>query len=112
MTKLAEALALFETGKKRAGHFPIEVDTTSTGPSMIFAHTREYALTATFQARGYLATGEDVAPFMRAMRRQITEGVFGEFRPMLLQIERALWDHDIEKARGLVASLSAHMFSE
>ena len=44
-------------------------------------------------------------------KRQIIEAVFGEFRADFMMIERALYDHDFQKARLLLVQLEDKMFS-
>mgnify|MGYP003705306865 CR=1 FL=1 len=44
-------------------------------------------------------------------KRQIIEAVFGEFRTDIMMIERALYDHDFQKARSLLVQLEDKMFS-
>ena len=43
-------------------------------------------------------------------KRQIIEGVFGEFRPYFRRIEKAIYDHDTEEAGRLLHEMEHVMF--
>jgi len=53
-----------------------------------------------------------VSCIQKQMRRQIIEEIFGEFREPLMELQRTLWDCDLEAARHQVAALYDQMFSE
>ena len=43
-------------------------------------------------------------------KRAVAEAVFGEFRPIIIQIYNALYDYDVEQARKLLSELEIQMF--
>lgn len=44
-------------------------------------------------------------------KRAVAEAVFGEFRPIIIQIYNALYDYDVEQARKLLSDLEIQMFN-
>lgn len=45
-------------------------------------------------------------------KRQVIEGVFGEFRQHFRQIEKAIYDHNMEEAGKLLYQMEYKMFEE
>lgn len=52
---------------------------------------------------------EDVPRLKDMAKRQILEEVFGEFRPMLRRVERAIYELDWEEARDALRDLEMEM---
>ena len=45
-------------------------------------------------------------------KRQVIEGIFGEFRPHFRRIEKAIYDHKMEEAGKLLYQMENQMFEE
>lgn len=45
-------------------------------------------------------------------KRQVIEGIFGEFRPHFRRIEKAIYDHKVEEAGKLLYQMEHQMFEE
>jgi hypothetical protein len=45
-------------------------------------------------------------------KRQVIEGIFGEFRPYFRRIEKAIYDHNMEEAGRLLYQMESQMFEE
>lgn len=45
-------------------------------------------------------------------KRQVIEGIFGEFRPHIRRIEKAIYDHNYEEAGRLLHDMERVMFEE
>ena len=45
-------------------------------------------------------------------KRQVIEGIFGEFRPHFRRIEKAIYDHKMEEAGRLLYDMEYQMFEE
>jgi hypothetical protein len=45
-------------------------------------------------------------------KRQVIEGIFGEFRPHFRRIEKAIYDHNMEEAGRLLYQMEYQMFEE
>jgi len=73
---------------------------------------KAYKLSVELSFAGYCADKHEVEMLRRKARRALTEEVFGEFRPMIILIERALFDRDFEKANKALLKLEATMFGE
>lgn len=70
-----------------------------------------YAFVMEFGVKGYAQDTEEIGDLRRNARKAVTEEIFGEFRPMILLIERALWDRDFAEARRRLQKLEATMFA-
>lgn len=63
----------------------------------------------TVVSEGYQHDGALEAAIMRT-KRQVIEGVFGEFRPHFRCIEKAIYDHDYNEAGRLLHEMEHLMF--
>ena len=48
---------------------------------------------------------------LRDLKRAMIEEVFGEFRPMIIEMRAALYDEDTSKVRRLLAEMEHSMFA-
>ena len=71
----------------------------------------QYKLTAQFSAHGYATDPKDLKHLTAGAQRQIIEAVFGEFRPAFREIEMAMFDLDVDKARRLLRELELEMYT-
>lgn len=55
--------------------------------------------------------GRELTAAIQAVQRAVVEEIFGEFRPVLSDIEMALWNDDVEEAQRLVKALREQMFT-
>lgn len=71
----------------------------------------EYRLSVSFHVRGFAdkSKGEDLARLKDMAKRQILEEVFGEFRPMLRRLERAIYELNWDEARDALRDLEMEM---
>lgn len=49
---------------------------------------------------------------LRSTKRAMIEDIFGEFRPMLIDLDLALWERDLSKARDILRRLNHAMFDD
>lgn len=49
---------------------------------------------------------------LKDIKRAMIEEVFGEFRPMIIEMRSALYDDDKTRIRGLLAELEERMFND
>ena len=47
-----------------------------------------------------------------SVKRAMIEEVFGEFRPLIIEMRRALYDEDTQRVRTLLAWLEEQMFTD
>jgi hypothetical protein len=123
MSRLAKNLVASETGRRFIDVTPLSTitvkDSFITDVSGDAAY--EYRLEARFGASTLVnkASAEqssaDANVFtdaIRAARRKIVEDVFGEFRPLIYQINEAIHARDWTEANNLTRKLYQQMFEE
>ena len=49
---------------------------------------------------------------LRDLKRAMIEEVFGEFRPMIIEMRAALYDEDTSRVRRLLAEMEHSMFTD
>ena len=49
---------------------------------------------------------------LRDLKRVMIEEVFGEFRPMIIEMRAALYDEDTSRVRRLLAEMEHSMFAD
>jgi hypothetical protein len=54
---------------------------------------------------------EKMADFMHNVKRSVIEDVFGEFRPLLIEMRTAIYDDDMTRVRTLLAQMENQMFT-
>jgi hypothetical protein len=82
------------------------------GAQLVPAHQQVFRLEAIFRADVVLAeldNGGYVVP-LDDLRRHVIEGVFGEFRPMLRELQQALWLQETASALSVLGRLERQMF--
>lgn len=119
MSKLAAAINYSLTGEKRVAQKPnlnyVDV-TTLTGKThtalgvdlgvLVLVKLEKKAWIADYQFDGTDRLQEAMVDIKRAM----IEEVFGEFRPIILEMRAALYDEDKTRLRKLLAELENQMF--
>lgn len=116
MSKLTNRIEAVQTGRvKLIPHSPVTTikDEWSTVPALdlLKAGMVEYRLSVTFAVKGYADKnkGEDLTRLKDMAKRQILEEVFGEFRPMVRRLERAVYELDWDEARDALRDLEMEM---
>jgi hypothetical protein len=122
MSKLALAITPVATGNYRPGRTPIRYVATSVNASdHLFELRKEYRVGVLFEKcvwvstkRGRNAIEEraSVTDALCDVKRAMVEEVFGEFRPMLIEMRCALHDEDLTRMRDLLATIEHQMFVE
>jgi hypothetical protein len=72
---------------------------------------REYYLGVRLRIKGYADSddGADMVHLKEMCKRQILDEVFGEFRPLLRRLERAIYEMNFDDARTALADLENEM---
>lgn len=60
----------------------------------------------------YLKDVDVLSEAVKRTKRQVIEGIFGEFRPHIRRIEKAIYDHNPEEAGRLLHEMEHVMFEE
>jgi hypothetical protein len=72
---------------------------------------------ATFEYIGWIDHGvkgpdaEKMADFVYGVKKSVVEDVFGEFRPLIIEMRTAIYDEDTTRLRTLLAELENKMFN-
>jgi hypothetical protein len=122
MSKLAKNLIASETGHRFIDVPPMSTVTVQDSISDVSGSTAyEYQLEARFRASTLVnkAIAEQsntksnvFTDAIRAARRKIIEDAFGEFRPLIYQINEAIHARDWNEANQLTSKLYQQMFEE
>ena len=114
MSKLSNMIEARQTGRIRvmptspSSIIMVDEDIVSLAGPLA---KREYYLGVRLQIKGY-ADGEDGAEMVNLKnmcKRQILDEVFGEFRPLLRRVERAIYELNFDDARTALADLENEM---
>ena len=121
MSKFSEALKATPTGK--VGHIPMK--NLRLNMSVDYAHydsfglTKEVMIEARFGVKKMLVDTpsstikfhEIQELFLQDMRRALVEEVFGEFRPIITELYKAMYDQDTTAMRAAIQKLDQRMFN-
>ena len=77
-----------------------------------FEQSFRYEVVATFGWRAVVARPSNIQEVVRSAREAVRDFVFGEFRPQILEIQRLLWERDIDTAIERMAELERSMFHD
>lgn len=114
MSKLSGMIRAAQTNERRHIQTPLlnlqisseEVPTAYSAP-MAYV----YRMEAIFGHHSVIAfNGKDAELKLKAVRRQVVEDIFGEFRNDIYAIERALFDRDVDTALQAVGTLLKNMY--
>lgn len=73
---------------------------------------KEFLLQVKLHKKAFISDGKDAQFAMQDIKRAMIEEVFGEFRPMLIEIRSALYDNDMSRVRTLLAEIEHDMFHD
>lgn len=111
MSKLSEALKAHQTGV-RAQPMDCVDFYSSIDEIRLTSYKTEYKLECVIGAAFYADStdGREIEYAKQAVKRSILEGVFGEFRKDLYDIETALYRRDLTKAKELLDKIQQSMY--
>jgi len=124
MSKLAKAITATTTGNVRAmrdklRYLEVTKSVSDVGSSF-YPHklAKEYRIQARFTAVAWLedeisktAQHDAFQEMLQTVKRGMIEEMFGEFRPLIIEMRVALYDEDTQRARTLLAQLEEQMFT-
>lgn len=119
MSKLAKAIDYEVSSHQYYKQLPFKFKYTdvnfsvSDDMSTIGSRIREYKIGVTLETKAFCSDydpNRDV--IIKAVKRAMIEEVFGEFRPMIYNLQAALYDRDTNEAEKIVQELDRVMFHE
>jgi hypothetical protein len=125
MSKLLEAMQALDTGdrkyitprKSKLFDNVVNIKSTIFEDKQSINVAKVYRVAATFGTQ-VMITDTELLSNPHALeyaadnaKRAVAEAVFGEFRPIIIQIYNALYDYDVEQARKLLSELEIQMFN-
>lgn len=123
MSRLAKAIDATLTGNIKAGQRPkfnytdIRFDINPNPTPTLYANDKEVGLTVKLQTRAWIHEHEweniDArSSAIRDLKRAMIEEMFGEFRPIILELRASMYDRDDVRTRSLLAELENQMFAD
>jgi hypothetical protein len=124
MSKLAKAIDYHTTGNLSAiqnfgyKHTEIYIHTHDNIPKFAREYKIEVKLSAVkwFDPSALIDTGENEPAIRKevysTVKRAMIEEVFGEFRPLIIELQSAIYDKNLDRMRQLTAELEHKMFVE
>lgn len=119
MSRLAHEINARVTGdfklkKMRYADIKHELSPTMTSPTMLASKgvrmSATFAHTSWINDLGQASEGTLLGEALYDTKRAIIEDVFGEFRPLIIEMRCALHDVDTDRLRRLLAELEHQMF--
>lgn len=89
-----------------------EVRDNENGVARIYRIGIKIGAQATVTDYEYMRDVDALSEAVKRTKRQVIEGIFGEFRPHLRMIEKAIYNHDMEEAGRLLHEMEHIMFEE
>jgi len=125
MSQLSKAVVALDTGDRK--HIPkglsplfqdvfsskVEISQAPSSTDIAKIYRIECRIGAQAQVSEYALFVEGSSPLEEAImrtKRQIIEGVFGEFRPHFRRIEKAIYDYDYHEAGRLLHEMERLMY--
>lgn len=114
MSKLAKAIDATLTGNVKASRdLGLRyVDVSKAVQDNPVRLAREFLLSVKLSKRVFIEEHHDTNIVLHDIKRAMIEEVFGEFRPMLIEMRSALYDEDLVRARTLLAEMEHSMFRD
>ena len=114
MSEIIKKIESKMTGKRYADEHPLVLTTIEKHQPMEHAFLTEYFVGVKL---GHTVRVDDAEPdqkeaAMKAIKRAITELIFGEFRYALRKAQYSLYDRDFEEARLALEEIEQRMFYE
>lgn len=118
MSKLAKAIDATLTRNVRATrdlnlrYTDIQAGVTPLDHLATRLLSKEMFLSVKLQKKVWVEDGHDIEIALHDIKRAMIEEIFGEFRPMLIEIRGALYDEDTVRVRTLLAEMEQQMFRD
>jgi hypothetical protein len=124
MSQLSKAITAVDTGERKytpqklsplfQDVFSAKAEIQDTcGPDLGKVYRIDCRIGSQAVVSEYALYAHDSSPLEEAItrtKRQIIEGVFGEFRPHIRRIEKAIYDYDYKEAGRLLVEMEGLMY--
>lgn len=121
MSEVVKAIVPLDLGERKYVHakknplfedvFKAKAIAQDTYNDMGFAAKR-YRIEVRLGADAYISEDDQIHDCVKRTKRQVIEGIFGEFRPHFRRIEKAIYDYDYHEAGKLLHEMEHKMFEE
>ena len=128
MSKLAKAIDATLTGdvklarSLKLNYLQVEKISQELHDPMFFEKRIGIMLRAKLETKAYVSSSDCISSSaadhnnyteaLRDLKRAMIEEVFGEFRPMIIEMRAALYDEDTSRVRRLLAEMEHSMFAD
>jgi hypothetical protein len=124
MSKLAKAIDATVTGdvklarNYKSNYLSVEKISQEMHDPMFFEKRIGIMLRAKLETKAYIspfAMDSSSVPHtetLRDLKRAMIEEVFGEYRPMIIEMRAALYDEDTSRVRRVLAEMEQSMFAD
>ena len=131
MSKLAKAIDATLTGdvklarSLKLNYLSVEKISQELHDPMFFEKRIGIMLRAKLETKAYISSSDCISSSaadhnnmiyiqkeLRDLKRAMIEEVFGEFRPMIIEMRAALYDEDTSRVRRLLAEMEHSMFAD
>lgn len=111
MSKLIKEIKAYQTGEAYAEYSPLTFKSSYKEFPQGYSgeYSYKYDISATLGC--YAIVRQDQLQFAKdRVRKEVAEYVFGEYRPMLIEISRAAYNRDFDKVMQKVIEIEESMF--
>jgi hypothetical protein len=113
MSKISDMLRCVQM--RRQKDIPSRIKVTEHYiPSVSIERLVEYRCTVEFAYGGFAPQGNEgaIASIVKQARRALVYEVFGEFLPIIIDLNEALYDYDFDKSHDILTKLERQMFGD
>lgn len=115
MSRLLDNLVDVPMNKRKVVEVPlVKVEADERVQSNMSWHAStatQYGFKVEISFGGFAERIEEIPLLRQQARFALVESIFGEFRPMIMEVEESLWNRDFDEARRRLIALRAAMFT-
>jgi len=110
--KLTGQVRAMDRDLKPANFYSVDVAVGTAGAytQVTSGFAKQCKIGVTFEKYTWLYGEQEFGPALSDLKRAMIEEVFGEFRPIILEMRAAIYDRDDARMRKLLAELENQMF--
>ena len=121
MSKLSQRIDDVLTGQYRASRLPppryTDIKFHTSAMQHEYGTDKEVMLSVQLRTKAWIneRTWNDTeirSQAIRDLKRSMIEEIFGEFRPIIIELHSSIYDVDVNRTRTLLAELEHQMFTD